>query len=86
MNLKQTARTRIPENCIGASVTVKGYQHRTTIVQNETSDLVADFHSYLARQTNHFSHLLNVHGVNDVGQTKIHRAELLVSHNQGREP
>ena len=35
-------------------------------------------HSILARWRNHFSQLLNVHGVNDVRQTKIRTAELLV--------
>jgi len=32
----------------------------------------------LARWRNHFSQLLNVHAVNDVGQTEIHAAEPLV--------
>ena len=33
--------------------------------------------SILARWRNHFSQLLNVHGVNDVGHTEIHTAEPL---------
>jgi hypothetical protein len=41
--------------------------------------LVADCHSILARWRNHFSQLLNVHGVNDVRQTELHTAEPLVS-------
>ena len=32
----------------------------------------------LARWRNHFSQLLNVHGVNDVRQTEVHTAEPLV--------
>ena len=40
--------------------------------------MVTDSHSILARWRNHFSQLLNVHGVNDVRQTEIHTAEPLV--------
>ena len=40
--------------------------------------MVTDSHSILARWMNHFSHLLNVHGVIDVRQTEIHTAESLV--------
>jgi len=40
--------------------------------------LVTDFHSILARWRNHFSQLLNICGVNDVGQTEIHTAEPLL--------
>jgi hypothetical protein len=32
----------------------------------------------LARWKNHFSQLLNIHGVNDVRQTEVHTAEPLV--------
>jgi len=41
--------------------------------------LVTDSHSNLARWRNHFSLLLNVHGVNYVRQTEIHTAKPLVS-------
>ena len=41
-------------------------------------DLVTDSHNIWARQMNHFFHLLNVHGVNDVRQTELHTAEPLV--------
>jgi len=41
-------------------------------------DLVADSHCILARWRNYFSQLLNVNGVNDVGQTEIHTAEPIV--------
>jgi len=47
-------------------------------VKDDKGDLVADFHSILARWRNYFSQILNVHGVNDVRQTKIHTAEALV--------
>jgi len=40
--------------------------------------LVTDSHSILARWMNHFSQLLNVHGVSDVRQTEILTTELLV--------
>ena len=42
------------------------------------ADLVADSHSILVTWRNHFSQLLNVHGVNDVRQTEINTAEPLV--------
>jgi len=56
----------------------KGYQPRTIVVKNEKVDLVADSHSILARWRNHLSQLLNIHGVNDGGQTEIQAAEPLV--------
>ena len=40
--------------------------------------MVTDSQSILARWRNHFSQLLNIHGVNDVRQTEIHTAEPLV--------
>ena len=40
--------------------------------------MVTDSHSILARWSHHFFQLLNVHGVNDIRQTEIHTAELLV--------
>jgi hypothetical protein len=40
--------------------------------------LVADSHRIVARWRNHFSQLLNIHGVNDVRQTEVHTAEPLV--------
>ena len=56
----------------------KGYPPRTVIAKNEKGDLVADSHSILARCRNHLSQLLNIHGVNDDGQTEIQAAEPLV--------
>ena len=38
----------------------------------------ADSHSIVARWSNYFSRLFNVHGVKDVGQAEIHTAEPLV--------
>jgi hypothetical protein len=46
----------------------KSYQPRN-IVNDEKGDLIADSHSILARWRNHFSQLLNIHGINDVRQT-----------------
>ena len=56
----------------------KGYQPRSNIVKDEKGDLVVYCHSILARWRNHFSQLLNAHGVNDVRQTEINTAEPLV--------
>jgi len=49
---------------------MKGCQPGTSIVKDEKIDQVADPHSILARQRNHFSQLLNVHGDNDIRQIK----------------
>jgi hypothetical protein len=51
----------------------KGYQPRNNVVKDEKCDLVADSNSMLARWRNHLFQLLNVHGVNDVRQTEVHR-------------
>jgi hypothetical protein len=56
----------------------KGYHPRSNILTYEKGDLVADCHSILAMWRNHFSQLLNRHGVNEVRQTEIHTAEPLV--------
>ena len=40
--------------------------------------MVTDSHSIFARWRNHFSQPFNVHEVNDVRQTEIHKAEPLV--------
>jgi len=56
----------------------KGYQPRTNTMKDDKGILVADSHSILARLRKYFSQLLNVHGVNDVSQTKIHTAEPVV--------
>ena len=40
--------------------------------------MVADSHFILVKWRNHFSQLLNVHGVNDGRQTEIHTAEPLL--------
>ena len=37
--------------------------------------MFADSHSLLDRWLNHFSQLLNIHGVNDIRQTELHAAE-----------
>jgi hypothetical protein len=56
----------------------KGYQPRTTIVNDEKGDLLADPHGIMARWRNYFSQLLNVHEVNDIRQAEIHTVEPLV--------
>jgi hypothetical protein len=40
--------------------------------------MVADSHSILARWRNHFSHVLNIYGVNGVRQTELHTTEPIV--------
>jgi hypothetical protein len=52
----------------------KGYHPKTNIVKDEKSDWVTDSYSIVARWRNYFSHLFNVHGVNDVRQTEKHTA------------
>jgi len=58
------------EICIETSVSLTRVQPRTNIVEDEKGDLVAHCHSILARWKNHFSQLLNVHRVNEVGRLK----------------
>jgi hypothetical protein len=40
-------------------------------LKDEKGDLVTGSHSILARWRNHLCQLLNVHGVNDIRQTKM---------------
>ena len=56
----------------------KGYNPTTNIAWEDKGDLIADFHSILARWRNYFSQLLNLHEVYDVRQTELHTAEPLV--------
>ena len=56
----------------------KGYHYRTYILSDEMGDVVTVSHSILTKWRNHFSQLLNVHGVNDVRQTATHTAVPLV--------
>jgi len=63
--------------CRGISDSKNGYRSRTNIVKIRRV-IVTSFHSILARWRNHFSQLLNVHGINDVGRTEIHTAERMV--------
>jgi hypothetical protein len=56
----------------------KGYKPRTNMIKDEKRDLVTDSQSMLARWRNHFSQLLNVHGVNDARLIGVHTAEPLV--------
>ena len=47
--------------------------------------MVTDCRSVLARRRNHFTQLLNVHGLRDVRQRKIHTAETLVPESSALE-
>ena len=70
MDLKLTARPKIPQTCIGEPVTLRRV---ISLVTDEKGDFVTDCHTILARWRKHFSQLLNVHAVNDVRQTEIHK-------------
>jgi len=74
MNLKLAVRSNIRDLYRGISDFKKGYQPRTNTVKDEKGDLVTDSRSILARWRKQFSRLLNVHGVNDVGQTEINNS------------
>ena len=77
--LETNSKTKYISNLYrGINDLKKGYHPRTKIVRNEKGDFVTDFHSNFPRCRNHFSQLLNVHGVNDVRQTETHTAEPLV--------
>ena len=71
--------------CSGSSDFKMGFQPRTNAVKVEKGDLVTDCHSVLARWRNHFSQLLNVHGVSDVRHTEILTAEPLVAERSAFE-
>ena len=68
----------IRDLCSGINDYKKGFQPRTNIVWDKKDFLVTDSHSILVWWGKHFSQLLNVHGVNDVRQTKIQTVEPLV--------
>jgi hypothetical protein len=53
----------------------KGYQLRSNLVKDENGDMLAYPYNIMNRWKNYFCQLLNVHGVNDVGQTEINTAE-----------
>jgi hypothetical protein len=55
----------------------RGYQPVSNLVKDENGDLLAVSHNNLNRWKNYYSQLLNVHGVSNVRQMKIHIAELL---------
>jgi hypothetical protein len=48
------------------------------MVKDENGNMLAYSRNILNRQDNHFCQLLNVHGVNDDGQTELHKTEPLV--------
>ena len=65
----------IRDLCRSVSNFRKDYRPSTNRAKDEKGDLVTDCYS---SWRNHFSQLLNVHGVNDDRQTEIHTAEPLV--------
>jgi hypothetical protein len=48
------------------------------LIKDENGDLLAESHNIMNRWKNYFCQLLNMHGVNDIRQTKIHTTEPLV--------
>ena len=62
----------------GTSDFQKGYQSRTDIVKYGKGDQISVTHGVVGRWRNHFSQLLNVHGLNDVRQTEIYTSRPLV--------
>ena len=66
--LETKSKTNITDLYWGINDLKTCYQPRTNIVKDEKGDLFEDSNSILARWRNHFSQLLNVHGVNDVRQ------------------
>jgi hypothetical protein len=56
----------------------KGYQPRINIIKDENGNLLAGPQNVLNRWKNFFNWVLNVHGVHDVRQMDIHKAEPLV--------
>ena len=62
MNLKLTERSKNQGLNRGINDFKNGYQPRNNIVKDEKGDLVADYHSVLARWRDNFSQLLNVQG------------------------
>jgi hypothetical protein len=72
MSLKQT---EISETYRGINEFKNGYQHRTDLVKDENGVLLDNSHNILNRWKNYFCQLLNVHGVTDIRQIKMYRAE-----------
>jgi len=79
VELETNSKSKSIKNlCRSISNFKKGYRPSINILKDEKGDMVTDSHSILSRWRSHFSQLLNVLGVNDVGQTEIHTAEPLV--------
>jgi hypothetical protein len=57
----------------------KSYRPRTNIVKDEKDDFAAGLHAILYRWRKHFSQLLVLHGVHDVGQTETHQSHWCLS-------
>lgn len=62
----------------GTSDFKKGYQPGINVVKDENGIVAAELHSIWAMWGNKNSHLLNLHGINDVRQSEKHKAEPLV--------
>jgi hypothetical protein len=56
----------------------KGYHPRINIIKNDNGNLLEDQLSFPNKWKNFFKQVLNVHGVHDVRQMGIHKAEPLV--------
>ena len=84
MNLKIKVRSRISETCIAVSEKFRMGKTQNRIVKDRKCDWVAFSRIIFNRSRNQSSHLgpLKVHGVNGIGQTDMHTAELLVTEPQ----
>jgi hypothetical protein len=56
----------------------KGYEHRTNLVKDERSDLLADTHKIWNRWKYYFCQLSKVQGVGGIRQTGMHTARPFV--------
>jgi hypothetical protein len=62
--------------CSGISDYKKGFQPRTNKVRDNKDVLITDSHSILVWWRNHFSQLLNVHGLMMLGRQKYRQQKL----------
>jgi len=77
--LSQRIHKNIKEISRGKNIFKRGCHPKNNLVKEENRDLAADSHSTLSRSRKYCCHLLNIHGVNFVRQTKIDTAEPLES-------
>jgi len=77
MRLKQILRQKVRDLYRHKNEFKRGYQPRSNLAKDESGDMLVESHKIKNRQKN-YCQLLNVHYVNDVRQTEMHTAKLLV--------